>query len=55
VYPPAVSSQSRVLTCGDDLPAPRAHLPGRTCLVIFWIEIRKLPILAITLPYLALR
>jgi hypothetical protein len=55
VYPPAVCSQSRVLTPGDDRSAPRTDLPGSTRLVILWIEVCKLPILAVVLLYLALR
>ena len=54
VYPPAVCSQSRILTRGDDRSAPPADLPGSMCLVILRIEIRKLPILAVVLLYLAL-
>jgi hypothetical protein len=54
VYPPAVCSPSRILTHGDDRSAPRADLPGSARLVILRIEIRKLPILAVVLLYLAL-
>src|SRR5258706_6868893 len=54
VYPPAVCSQPRILTRGDDRSAPRTDLPGSTRLVILRIEVRRLPILAVVFLYLAL-
>lgn len=55
MYPPAACSQSRILTRGDDRSAPRTDLPSSMRLVNLRIEVRKLPILAVVLLYLALR
>jgi hypothetical protein len=55
VHPPAVCSQSRILTRGDDVSAPRTDLPGSMRLVRLRIEVLNLPILAVKLPYLAFR
>jgi hypothetical protein len=54
MYPPAVCSQSRILTGGDDRSASRADLPGSTRLVVLRIEVGKFPVLAVVLLYLAL-
>jgi hypothetical protein len=54
VYPPAVWLQSRILIRGHDRSAPRTDLPGSARLIILRIEVRKLPILAVVLLYLAL-
>ena len=54
VHPTAVCSQSRILACGEDRSAPRTDLAGSTRLVVLRIEVRKLPILAVVLLYLAL-
>ena len=53
VHPTAVCSQSRILACGEDRSAPRTDLAGSTRLVVLRIEVRKLPILAVVLLYLA--